>query len=217
MRPSGRKGRVEQSAEKQGQALREAQDKAKKLATELAAVRRAVQSQEAVASSAKDEAAGVKEAAERSADEQRRALQQERDRTEKLTAELAEAKSSLETQTKAKAAEEAARDSQLAALRQELQKAKAEATVARESLEAERTRTAACRAAVASIQESTERSWRPLAGSSAPTVGQPSTAALRCRKHRRRSPTEDVQRYQRTLATRPANERLSRAVRTPFA
>ncbi len=34
-----------------------------------------------MASSAKDEAAGVKEAAERSADEQRRALQQEQDRT----------------------------------------------------------------------------------------------------------------------------------------
>ena len=97
----------------------------------------------------------MKEAAERSADEQRRALQQERDKTEKLAAELAEARSSLEAQTKAKAAEEAARDNQLAALRQELQKAKAEATVARESLEAERTRTQRVEQQLTSIQEST--------------------------------------------------------------
>ena len=94
-----------------------------------------------MASSAKDQAAGAREAAERSANEQRRALQQERDKTEKLATELTEAKSSLETQAKAKAAEEAARENQLVAMRGELQKAKAEAAVAGESLEAERTRT----------------------------------------------------------------------------
>ena len=134
-------------------------------ATELAAARREVQSQESVASSAKDQAAGVKEAAERSADEQRRALQQERDKTEKLAAELAEARSSLETQAKAKAAEEVARDNQLAALRGELQKAKAEATVARESLEAERTRTQRVEQQLATIQES-RGARQPLAGGS---------------------------------------------------
>ena len=80
------------SADEQGQALREAQGNAEKLATELAAARREVQSQVSVASSARDEAAGVKEAAERSADEQRRALQQERDKTEKLATELCRGK-----------------------------------------------------------------------------------------------------------------------------
>ena len=108
-----------------------------------------------MASSAKDQAAGVKEAAERSADEQRRALQQERDKTEKLAAELAEARLSLEAQTKAKAADDVARDNHLATVRGELQKAKAEATVALESLVAERTRTQRVEQQLASIQEST--------------------------------------------------------------
>ena len=155
-----------------------------------------------MASSAKDQAAGVKEAAERSADEQRRALQQERDKTEKLTAELAEARSSLEAQTKAKAAEEAARDNQLAALRQELQKAKAEATVARESLEAERTRTQRVEQQLTSIQESTgPRASRSPAA--ATTVGQPSIAASSVSEAPTKAPTEDVQ-QPTNMATRPS-------------
>ena len=134
----------------------------------IGGARREVQSQVSVASSARDQAAGAKEAAERSADEQRRALQQERDKTEKLAAELAEARSSLEAQAKAKAAEEVARDNQLAAMRGELQKAKAEATVARELLEAERTRTQRVEQQLASIQESTgpRDSRSPAAASS---------------------------------------------------
>ena len=194
--------RSKRSAEEQSQALREAQGKAEKLAAELAAARREVQSQESAASSAKDQATGVKEAAERSADDQRRALQQERNKTEKLTAELAEARSSLEAQTKAKAAEEAARDSQLAALRQELQKAKAEATVARESLEAERTRTQRVEQQLTSIQESTgPRASRSPAA--ATTVGQPSIAASSAPEAPTKAPTEDVQ-QPTNMATRPS-------------
>lgn len=194
--------RSRRSAEEQSQALREAQGKAEKLAAELAAARREVQSQESAASSAKDQATGVKEAAERSADDQRRALQQERNKTEKLIAELAEARSSLEAQTKAKAAEEAARDSQLAALRQELQKAKAEATVARESLDAERTRTQRVEQQLTSIQDSTgPRASRSPAA--ATTVGQPSIAASSAPEAPTKAPTEDVQ-QPTNMATRPS-------------
>jgi hypothetical protein len=130
-----------------------------------------------MASSAKDEAADMKEAAERSADEQRRALQQERDRIERLTTELAETKSSLETQARAKAAEEAAQDGQFAALRQELQKAKAEATVAQQSLEVERTRTQRVEQRLTSIQESTGGRGGRSPAAAPPTVGQASIAA----------------------------------------
>ena len=188
MRPGGRLETSKRSADEQGQALREAQDKAEKLAAELAAgptgspvpgVRWRV--------SARDKLAGVKEAAERSADEQRHALQQERDKTEKLAAELAEAKSSLETQAKAKAAEEVARDNQLAAMRSELQKAKAEATVARESLEAERTRTQRAEQQLGVNSGKHGGSQQPLAVGS--VVYRRSTlncSSLRRRKHRRR-------------------------------
>ncbi|GEP57036.1 hypothetical protein [Reyranella soli] len=167
------------SAEEQIQALREAQAKAEKLGAELAAARREVQAQIAVASSAWDQAAGVKEAAERSADEQQRALQQERDKTGKLTAELAEARWNLEAQAKAKAAEEAARDNQLAAMRGELQKAKAEATLARESLEAERSRSQSATALSVADQPSIAPPSAPQAPTKAPTsdARQPTNAA----------------------------------------
>jgi hypothetical protein len=137
------------------QALQQSQGKAERLVGELVMRRQEIETQTAVAQAAKEEAAGVKEAAERSADEQRRALRQERDRAERLTAELAETKSILETQAKAKAAEEAARNNQVAALRQELQKAKAEATVAQQSLEAEHTRTQRIEQLLTSSQKGT--------------------------------------------------------------
>ena len=181
------------SAEEQSQALREAQGTAEKLATELAAARREVQSQESAASSAKDEAAGVKEAARRSADEQQRALQQERGRTERLATELAEAKSSLETQAKAKAVEEAAGDNQLAALRQELQNARAEAAGARESLESQR---------LTSIQESTAAHGSRSPAAAAPIVGRPSIAASPASEAPTKASAGDVQ-QPTNLATRP--------------
>ena len=206
-----------QRADEQGQALREAQSKAEKLATELATARREVQSQVFVASSARDEAAGVKEAAERSSDEQQRALQQERDKTEKLAAELAEAKSSLEAKAKpkAKAAEEVVRDNQLAALRQELQKAKADATFVQELLAAERTRTQRVEQQLASIQEITgpRDSRSPATASS--TVGQLSIAASSVPEAPPKAPTEVVQ--QPTNWQRGQQRALSKAVRRPFA
>ena len=190
------------SADKQGHALREAQGKAEKLETELAAARREIQSQVSVASSARDQAAGEKEAAERSADEQRHALQQERDKTEKLATELAEARLSLEAQAKAKAAEEVARDNHLATVQGELQKAKAEATVDRESLEAERTRTQRVEQQLASIQESTGPRGSGSVATASSSVGQPSIAASSVPEAAPKAPTEVVQ-QPTNMATRP--------------
>ena len=190
------------SADEQGQALREAKDQAEKLETELAAARREIQSQVSVASSARDQAAGEKEAAERNADEQRHALQQERDKTEKLAAELAEAKSSLEAQAKAKAAEEVARDNQLAALRQELQKAKADATVDRDSLETERIQTQRIEQQLASIRETTAPRGSGSVATASSSVGQPSIAASSVPEAPPKAPT-DVVKQPTNMATRP--------------
>jgi TPR repeat protein len=145
----------------------------------------------------------VKEAAERNADEQRRALQQQRDKTEKLATELTEAKSSLEAQTKAKSADDVTRDNQLATVRGELQKAKADATVALEALVAERTRTQRVEQQLASIQERTgpRDSRLPTAASS--TVGQPSVAAPAAPEVPMKEPTGEIK-LATNLATGPA-------------
>lgn len=156
------------SADEQGRALRDAQDKAEKLAAELSAERREAQSQQSAASTARDQVATVKEAAERSAAELRRAVQQERDSTEKLATELAEAKSGLETLSKARTAEQATRDHQLATIRGELQKAKAEAAIARESLEAERSRAERAEQQLAAGRENTASRLPSAASSVAP-------------------------------------------------
>ena len=192
-----------QRTDEQGEALREAQSEAKKFETELAAARRELQSQVSVASAAKDEAAGVKEAAERSADEQRRALQQERDKTEKRAAELTEAKSSLEAQTKAKAADDVARDNQLATVRGELQKAKADATVALEALVAERTRTQRVEQQLASIQERTGPRDSRLPAAASSTVGQPSVVTPAAPEVPMKEPTGEIK-LATNLATGPA-------------
>jgi hypothetical protein len=181
------------SAEEQSQALREVQGTVEKLATELAAARREVQSRESVATSARDEAEAVKEAAKRGADEQQRALQQERGRAERLAAALAETESSLETQAKAKAVAEAAWANQLAALRQELQNARAEATGARESLEAQR---------LTSFQESTGARGSRSPAAAAPIGGQPSIAASSASDAPTKAATGDVQQLT-NVATRP--------------
>lgn len=178
-----------QNAEEQSQTLREAQGKAEKLATDLAAARREIQTQ---VSAAKAQAAAIKETVERSADEQRRALQQERDRAEKLTVELAETRSSLQTQTKAKAADDIARDNDLAAARRELEKARADVTVARESLEAERTRTEQIEQRLTTIQVATRDHGSRSLAPAAPAVGQPSTAASSVPDAQTTTPTEDA-------------------------
>lgn len=149
----GEATRLKESNARAADALREAQARTEKLSTELAAARREVQAQASQIVSAKAQAAGLKEAAERSADEQRQALLQERDKTGKLTTELAEARSTLQAQAKSKAADDIVRDSHLAAVKGELQKAKADAATARDALQAELARVqqvelAASRAAV---------------------------------------------------------------------
>ena len=166
-----------QSAEEQSQALREAHGKAEKLATELAAARRELQTQESAAGSAKAQVATMKEAAERSADEQRRALQLERDKTAKLTAELAEARLNSQAQTKAKAADDVVRDNNLATVQSELLKAKAEVLVARKSLEAEHTRAEQIEQRLTTIEAATRDNGSHSLTPAALTVGQPSPAA----------------------------------------
>ena len=198
MKSAARPRRANKRADEQGQALREAQSEAKKLETELAVAQREVQSQVSMASSARDQAAGAKEAAERSADVQRRALQQERDKTEKLAAELTEARSSLEAEAKAKAAEEVARDNQLAAMRGELQKAKAEASATRELFEAERTRSQ--RAEQQLAQESAGRRDSRSPAAAASIVGQPLPSVPEAST---KDPTADVK-QPTNLATQPA-------------
>jgi hypothetical protein len=162
------------SAEEHSLALRDAQGKVEKLATELAAIRREVQAQ---VSAARAQAAVQKETIERDADEQRRALQQERDRAEKLTTDLTAARSSLQAQTKAKTVEDAARDNELAAARVALEKARSEAAALRESLEAERTRAKQIEQQLTTIQVAGRDHGTSSPMPAAPTVGQPSTAA----------------------------------------
>jgi len=74
---------------------------------------------------ASDEASQAQQAAQRSAAELRQALQQERDKAEKLARELATARRELESQASAltKASDKAAPNQQLAGLRQALQQA----------------------------------------------------------------------------------------------
>ncbi len=146
------------TTDQQGQAQRDAEAKADKLGSELAAVRKEMEAERALSRVTDEEAQRVSETSRRRADEQdqalgeaqakaeklvtelaaaRREVQQERDKTRNLATELAEARSSLEAQAKAKAAEGAARDKELAAVREELQKAKAQATFAHDFLQAD--------------------------------------------------------------------------------
>jgi hypothetical protein len=90
----------------------------------------------------------------------------------------------------------------LAAVRGELQKAKAEATAARESLEAERTRTQRVEQQLASIQESTGAPDSRSPVTAASSVGQPSIAASSVLEAPPKVPTGDVQQPP-NLATRP--------------
>ncbi len=72
--------------------LREAQGRTDKLATELAAARREIETQASVIESAKAQAAEFKVAGERSADEQRRVLLQEQDKSGSSPPSSAEAR-----------------------------------------------------------------------------------------------------------------------------
>ena len=141
------------------QARRQGQDKAEKLAGELAAARQEVEAQTTVARAASEEARQAVETSKRSTDEQGQALREAQGQAEKLTAELAAARQEVEAQTAAARAarEEAARqvaetskrsaDEQGQALREaqgQAEKLTAELAAARQEVEAQ---TAAARAA----------------------------------------------------------------------
>jgi hypothetical protein len=91
---------------------------------------------------ASDEASQAQQAAQRSAAELRQALQQERDKAEKLARELATARRELESQASAltKASDKAAPNQQLAGLRQALQQAEWLSATYQELLAQERIR-----------------------------------------------------------------------------
>ena len=140
------------------QARRQGQDKAEKLAGELAAARQEVEAQTTVARAASEEARRAVETNKRSTDEQGQALREAQGQAEKLTAELAAARQEVEAQTAAaRAASEEARraaetskrsaDDQGQALREaqgQAEKLTAELAAARQEVEAQ---TAAARAA----------------------------------------------------------------------
>jgi hypothetical protein len=95
--------RVKQAAEKSAaelrQSLRQEQDKAAKLAQELAAARTKISAYESQAREASDQDAGLKQAAESGTADLKKSLQQERDRAGRLEQDLATAKREVETQT----------------------------------------------------------------------------------------------------------------------
>ena len=96
MRPGGRPRRTSEVTDEQGQALREAQGKAEKLAAELVAARQETEAQTAAARAASDEARRAVETNKRSADEQGQALREAQGKAEKLAAELVAARQEVE-------------------------------------------------------------------------------------------------------------------------
>ncbi|MBR1155268.1 hypothetical protein [Bradyrhizobium sp. JYMT SZCCT0428] len=111
------------------QSLQKEHDRAEALAGELAKVRRDIETQLALPSKARDQAAERHQAAEKATASLRQSLKTEHDRAEALTGELAKARRDLETQLarSTKAGDEAAQEkkaaeSATAELRQSLQK-----------------------------------------------------------------------------------------------
>ena len=112
------------------QSLQKEHDRAEALAGELAKARRDIETQPALPSKARDQAAQLKQAAEKATAALRQSLKTEHDRAEALTGELAKARRDLETQLalSSKAGDEAAQrrskaaESATAELRQSLQK-----------------------------------------------------------------------------------------------
>jgi hypothetical protein len=111
------------------QSLQNEHNRAEALASELAKARRDIETQLALPSKARDQAAQRNQAAEKATAELRQSLKAEHDRAEALTGELAKARRDLETQLalSSKAGDEAvqvkkAAESATAELRQSLQK-----------------------------------------------------------------------------------------------
>jgi hypothetical protein len=133
------------------QALQQAQDKAEKLAGELAMTQQEVEAQTAVAQSANDEARRAADRSKRSTEERSQALLEAQGKADKLAAELAAARREVQSQESAassakdqaagvKEAAERSADDQRRALRQERNKTEkltAELAEARSSLEAQ--------------------------------------------------------------------------------
>lgn len=151
-------------------------------ADELDAARRAMEVQ-AASLVADDEAA--KEAADRPATELEQALKQERDKTEKLTRELAATRRVLETQTtaSAEAGAKAADNQQLAILKRALQEAEESAASYQELLAQERTRTRSLEQQLLAQQEtapdpaSNETAERSGSSAATPVQGPDRSAA----------------------------------------
>jgi hypothetical protein len=100
----------------QRQALDQERDRADRLEQSLAAAKRDVETQTALAAKANEEASEQKQAAESAAAELQKSLQQEGQRAERLERDLAAARRDVETQTAlvAKASEEASEQKQAA-------------------------------------------------------------------------------------------------------
>src|SRR5438874_2020195 len=120
---------VESAMAELRQSLQKEHDRAEALTGELGKARRDLETQLALSSTAGDEAAQVKQAAESATAELRQSLQQEHDRAEALRGELGKAQGNTETQLalSSKAGDEAAQvkqaaESATAELRQSLQK-----------------------------------------------------------------------------------------------
>jgi hypothetical protein len=107
---------------------------------------------------ASDEASQAQQAAQRSAAELRQALQQERDKAEKLARELATARRELESQASAltKAGDKAAPNQQLTGLRQALQQAEWLSAAYQELLAQERARSQALEQQLAARRDDEE-------------------------------------------------------------
>src|SRR5205085_1822169 len=134
-----------------------------------------LETQLALSSKAADEAAKVKQTAERATAELRQSLQQEHDRAEALTAELANARRDLETQLalSSKAVDEAAQ------MKQSAESATAEL---QQSLQKEHDGAEALSAELAKAQRNTETQLALSAGGEAAQVkktAQSATAELR--------------------------------------
>jgi hypothetical protein len=95
--------RVKQAAESETAELRKSpqqeRERAERLAQDLAAARRDVETQTALAAKASDQSTQLKQAAESGATELRKSLQQERERAEQLAQDLAASRRDIETQT----------------------------------------------------------------------------------------------------------------------
>jgi hypothetical protein len=154
------------------QSLQKEHDRAEALNGELAKAKRESDIQLALSKKAGDEAAQGKQAAERETTDLRRSLQNERERAELLTSELAKAKRDLETQLarSSKAGDEAAQ------LKQRKEAAESAMAELRGSLQQERNR-AEAPAQVRKTTQPASEAPTPVERASNSQIAQPTQAA----------------------------------------